>query len=59
MTLKDLASRLGYSTHGYLSEVESGKKMPTATLALKVSRLFNVTTDQLLKDDLEIEVGGR
>lgn len=55
MTLKDLAVRLGYKTHGYLSEVESGKKMPTATLALKVSNVFGVTTDQLLKDELEIE----
>lgn len=55
LTLNDLADRLGYSTHGYLSEIESGKKPPTAALALKVSRLFNTSTDQLLKDDLEVD----
>lgn len=55
MTLKDLALALGYTAHGYISEIESGKKKPTAEFALAVARLFNVTTDQLLKDELELD----
>jgi transcriptional regulator with XRE-family HTH domain len=56
MTLKQLAHALGYTAHGYISEIESGQKTPTVEFVLKVSRLFNVTTDQLLKDELSIDL---
>ncbi len=55
MTLRDLAHAIGYNSHTRLSELETGKKMPTAEFVLKVARLFNVTTDQLLKDELELD----
>jgi transcriptional regulator with XRE-family HTH domain len=54
MTLKELACALGLTAHGYISEIESGKKKPTAEFVLNVARYFNVTTDQLLKDELEL-----
>ena len=54
LTLNQLAEWLGYKAHGHLSELESGKKLPTAGLVLKVSRLFSVSTDVLLKDELDI-----
>ena len=57
ITLKELAHALGFTAHGYLSEIESGKKKPTADFVLKVARYFDVTTDELLKD--ELEVGGK
>ncbi len=56
LTLRDLANKLGYQTHSYLSEVESGKKIPTAELVLKVARAFDVTTDELLKDELDLHI---
>lgn len=52
LSLKDLALELGYLTHGYLSELEAGKKIPTAEFVLKAARFFDVSTDQLLKDEL-------
>jgi len=55
LTLLELAHALGYVTHTYISEIETGKKMPTAEFVLGVARLFNVTTDQLLKDELNLE----
>jgi transcriptional regulator with XRE-family HTH domain len=55
MTLKQLASILGYSTHSYVSEIESGNKIPTVAFVLQIARLFECTTDQLLRDELEIE----
>ncbi|MFZ5856343.1 MAG: helix-turn-helix domain-containing protein [Chloroflexota bacterium] len=55
MTLKELASALGLTAHGYISEIEAGKKKPTAELVLKIARYFKVTTDQLLKDELDVE----
>ncbi|HLA64234.1 MAG TPA: helix-turn-helix transcriptional regulator [Rhodothermales bacterium] len=58
LTLADLASRLGYHTHSYLSEVESGKKAPTTELVVKVAREFGVTTDELLKDELDVNHQG-
>lgn len=56
MTLKELAITLGHTAHGHISEIESGKKKPTAEFVLNVARLFNVTTDQLLKDELELDI---
>lgn len=54
MTLKELANRLGLTAHSYISELEAGKKVPTAEFVLNVARLFDVTTDELLKDELEL-----
>lgn len=54
VTLKQLAQDLGYATHSYISQIESGQKMPTALFVLKVSRYFNVSTDELQKDELEL-----
>jgi transcriptional regulator with XRE-family HTH domain len=56
MTLTALARRLEYSTHSYISEIESGHKTPTVHFVLKVARLFDVSTDQLLKDEVELNV---
>lgn len=54
VTLKELASALGYTSHTYLSEIEHNKKAPTAELVLGIARYFEVTTDVLLKDELEV-----
>jgi transcriptional regulator with XRE-family HTH domain len=54
MTLQELAHELGLTSHSYISELEAGKKIPTAEFVLNVARLFDVTTDELLKDELEL-----
>ena len=54
LTLKQLALVLGLNAHGYISEIETGRKKPTVEIVMKAARYFNVTTDQLLKDELEI-----
>lgn len=53
-TLKELAFALGYTAHGHISELEAGKKTPTVEFVLSAARLFDVTTDQLLKDELAL-----
>ncbi len=55
MTLKELANELGLTAHGYISELEAGKKVTTAEFVLNVARLFGVTTDELLRDELELK----
>jgi transcriptional regulator with XRE-family HTH domain len=59
MTLGELATKLGYATHSYLCEIETGKKQPTVSLVLSIAKLFHVTTDELLKDNIEIKSSDR
>jgi len=54
LTLQELATALGYKAHGHLSELEAGKKTPTVDFVLLVSRYFDVSTDELLKDELSV-----
>lgn len=54
LTLVQLGDRLGvYNT--YVSQLEKGKRTPNAAMILKISEIFNVTTDQLMKDELELD----
>ena len=54
LTLQELATALGYKAHGHLSELEAGKKTPTVDFVLLVSWYFDVSTDELLKDELSV-----
>jgi len=54
ITLKDLAESLGYRTHSHISAVESGAKLPTVELVVKVGRFFDVTMDSLLDDRVSL-----
>ena len=54
MTIAKLAKQLNYQTHSYISEIESGRKMPTVTLVLAIADFFGISTDQLLRDNMEI-----
>lgn len=54
LTLAEMAQKLGYSTHAYLSEIETGRKEPNLKLVLAVANMFHCTTDELLKDDLDL-----
>jgi transcriptional regulator with XRE-family HTH domain len=56
MTLQELARATGHIAHGYISELERGKKPPTVEFVIRLARLFNVTTDELLKDELELKI---
>jgi transcriptional regulator with XRE-family HTH domain len=54
LTLQQFAESLGYSAHGYLSELEASKKLPTVEFVLAVSRRYGVSTDELLKDEIDL-----
>ena len=53
MTMKELAAVLDFTSHGYIGDLESGRKKPSTELVIKLAHLFNVTTDQLLMDELD------
>jgi transcriptional regulator with XRE-family HTH domain len=55
MTVRDLATALGYRGHSHISDIEQGKREPRIAFILKVADLFHVTTDQLLRDELEVD----
>lgn len=55
MTLRELAAALGYDAHVYISLVETGKRQPSLALVMRVSEVFQITPDQLLRDDLDLD----
>lgn len=55
LTLQELSRDLGYATHSHLIALEQGKKVPTVELVLKVANLFGVSTDVLIRDELELD----
>jgi len=55
MTLKELATALGLTTHSHLSNIETGRKQPSLELAIKIADLFEVAVDQLVRDHLELD----
>lgn len=59
LTLQMLANELGYKAHGYISEIESGKKTPTLEFVLKVAQYFHISLDHLLRNELEIHSNER
>ena len=54
LTVRDLASALGIKSSSYISKLEKGTKIPSTSLLLKIALYFGISTDQLLRDDLEL-----
>ncbi len=54
LTLQEFAKAVGYHAHGYISELEAGKKTPTVEFVLAVSRYYGVSTDELIRDEIEL-----
>lgn len=51
-SLKSVALALGYDSHSFISEVETGKApAPPVDLVVKLSRLYGVSLDALLRDE--------
>jgi len=40
----------------HLNKLELGRKRPSTDLVLKVAHVFNVTTDQLMKDEVDFDI---
>jgi transcriptional regulator with XRE-family HTH domain len=52
-SMADLAPKLDV-TRAYIGRMERGEKIPNAAMILKISEIFDVSTDKLMKDDLEL-----
>ena len=38
----------------YISQLEKGRKVPNAVMILKIADYFDLSTDQLMRDELEV-----
>lgn len=56
LTQQELAAQLGFASQGYIHFLETGKKLPNALLVLKIADLFHVTTDHLMRDDVDLNL---
>ena len=54
LTLEQLGNMLDVH-NTYVSQMEKGKSSPNAAMILKIARFFDVTTDQLMKDELDLD----
>ncbi|MFN8488376.1 MAG: helix-turn-helix transcriptional regulator [Caldilineaceae bacterium] len=55
LTMRELASHLDIQSHSHFVDMENGRSLPSIELLVKIADYFGVTTDQLLRDDQEIE----
>lgn len=55
MTLKNLADELGFNSPGSVGDLESGRKKPSLEVVIRISRIFEVSVDQLVKDELSLD----
>lgn len=56
LTVRELAQALGYASHSYVGDVELDRRRPTADFVLKVALFFDVSTDSLMRDDLDLDI---
>jgi transcriptional regulator with XRE-family HTH domain len=42
-------------TRTHVSRMERGEKIPNVLMLLKISDIFGVTADQLIRDELELD----
>ncbi|MFL5800338.1 MAG: helix-turn-helix domain-containing protein [Roseiflexaceae bacterium] len=56
LSLRDLAVALGHppSFNSYLSDVENGRRTPKLGFLLQLAAFFQVSMDQLTRDDLDL-----
>ncbi len=54
LTLRQLGKMLQVD-HTYVSQLEKRKTKPNGIMILKVAEIFNVSTDVLMKDELDLD----
>lgn len=55
LSVRKLAVLLDIHAHSHIAKIETGHSQPSPDLILKIARFFDVSIDQLMKDELEID----
>ena len=53
-TMRRLADLLGVRD-SYISQMETGDKVPNVAMLLKIADVFTISLDQLARDELELD----
>lgn len=53
LTMRKLSEMLGVRD-SYISQLESGDKIPNVAMLIKIADVFHVSLDQLARDELEL-----
>lgn len=54
LTTRELGSILDVD-QSYITRMESGKRHPNIVMAIKIADIFDVTVDQLVRDEIDLE----
>jgi transcriptional regulator with XRE-family HTH domain len=54
LTLRQLGEMVGVS-FTFLGKLEKGEKTPNVSMVLRLANVFDVSTDQLIRDELEVD----
>jgi DNA-binding XRE family transcriptional regulator len=57
VSLRELATTLSFQSHAHLARIERVEKTPSADLILKIAEVFEVSLDQLMRADLDLDLG--
>jgi transcriptional regulator with XRE-family HTH domain len=57
LTQRQLAEQFGFQK-AFVGALEHGRKKPSASLVLKIAHFFDVTTDTLMQDTIELDEHG-
>ena len=55
VSTRQLAAILAMKSHSHIADMESGRNYPSVELLVKLADFFHITTDQFLRDELEID----
>lgn len=55
LTMRELADALGFKSHGFIGDLESGRTHRSLELAVTIADYFGVSVDQLARDELEVD----
>lgn len=55
MSIRELTRAFGFRSHSYISRIETGKTKPSIEFIIKVADLFDVSVDQLVRDELNLD----
>jgi transcriptional regulator with XRE-family HTH domain len=54
LTLTQLGEMLGVH-NTYVSQLETSRKTPNAAMILKIADIFEISTDRLMRDELDLD----
>jgi transcriptional regulator with XRE-family HTH domain len=56
LSQRQFIQRLGLSSRSAVSDIESGRRLPSSALLTKIAEVLDVTTDELLRDSILCDV---